>query len=108
MNAEQKAVISRASRDGLAPSEIAAELLTHDLLNSMLGQMRSHAVAFKNMSEQQQDAAIQTMQDEVKKAVDTAVRIIASAGTKTVRMKLKKVAIGTNYQIQGAARPPGG
>lgn len=103
MNAEQKAVISRASRDGLAPSEIAAELLTHDLLNSALAQIRSHAVAFKNMSEQQQDACIQTMQTEFKKAVDTAVRVIASAGTKVVRMKLKKVAIGTNYQIQGVA-----
>lgn len=103
MKAEHNAIIQSAARKGLAPSEVAAELLTHDLLNSMLGQMRGHAVAFKNMSEQQQDAAIQTMQEEVKKAVDTAVRIIASAGTKTVRMKLKKVAIGTNYQIQGVA-----
>lgn len=103
MKADQKAIIQSAQRKGLAPSEVAAELLTHDLLNSALSQMRSHAVAFKNMSEQQQDACIQTMQDELKKAVDTAVRIIASAGTKTVRMKLKKVAIGTNYQIQGVA-----
>lgn len=103
MKADQKAVIQSAARKGLAPSEVAAELLTHDLLNSALAQMRSHAVAFKNMSEQQQDACIQTMQDEFKKAVDTAVHIIAGAGTKTVRMRLKKVAIGTNYQIQGVA-----
>ena len=55
------------------------------------------------MSQQQQDEAISTMQDEFKKAVDNAVRIIAGAGSKVVRMKLKKVAIGTNYQIQGVA-----
>lgn len=103
MKADQNAVIQAAQRKGLAPSEVAAELLTHDLLNSALNQIRGHAVAFKNMSEQQQDACIQTMQEEFKKSVDTAVRIIASVGTKTVRMKLKKVAIGTNYQIQGVA-----
>ena len=103
MKLEQKAIIDRAKREGLAPSELASELLTHDLLNSALGVIRGHAVAFKNMSEQQQDAAIQVMQDEFTKAVNTAVRIISSAGTKTVRMKLKKVAIGTNYQIQGVA-----
>lgn len=103
MKAEQKAVIARAEREGLAPSEISAELLTHDLLTSALGVIRGHAVAFKNMSEQQQDACIATMEGEFKQAVDRAVRIIAGAGTKTVRMKLQKVAIGKNYQIQGVA-----
>lgn len=103
MNVEQKAIIQRAKREDLAPSELAAELLTHDLLSSALSQMKQHAVAFKNMSEQQQDACIQDMQDEFKKAVDSAVRIIAGAGSKVVRMKLKKVAIGTSYQIQGVA-----
>lgn len=103
MKLEQKAVIARAQREGLAPSEIAAELLTHDLVNSALAQMRGHSVAFKNMSEQQQDATIHAMQTDFKAAVDNAVRIISGAGTKTVRMKLKKVAIGTSYQIQGVA-----
>lgn len=103
MKYEHKAIIERATRDGLPPHEIAAELLTHDLLNAALAQIKGHAVAFKNMSEQQQDAAIANMQDEFKKAVDSAVRTIAGAGTKTVRMTLKKVAIGTNYQIQGVA-----
>lgn len=103
MKADQKAVIARANREGMAPSEIASELLTHDLLNAALAQMRSHAVAFKNMSEQQQDAAIASMEVDLKKAVDTAVRIISGAATKTVRMKLSKVAIGKNYQIQGVA-----
>lgn len=103
MKLEQKAVIARAQREGLAPSEIAAELLTHDLVNSALAQMRGHSVAFKNMSEQQQDATIHAMQADFKAAVDNAVRIISGAGTKTVRMKLKKVAIGTSYQIQGVA-----
>lgn len=103
MKYEHKAIIDRAAKENLTPAELASELLVHDLLNSALGQMRGHAVAFKNMSEQQQDAAIAAMQDEFKKAVGTAVRIIAGAGTATVRMKLKKVAIGTNYQIQGVA-----
>lgn len=103
MKAEQKAVIARAQREGLAPSELAAELLTHDLMTSALGVIRGHAVAFKNMSQQQQDEAIRSMEDEFKKAVDNAVRIIAGAGSKVVRMKLKKVAIGTSYQIQGVA-----
>jgi ribosomal protein S25 len=103
MKIDQKAVLARAEREGLTPSEVAAELLTHDLVSSALSVIRGHAVAFKNMSQQQQDDAIQQLADDTKKAVDNAVRIIAGAGSKVVRMKLKKVAIGTNYQIQGTA-----
>ena len=103
MKYEHKAIIDAATREGKMPMEKARELMGHDLLKSMVSTISSHAVAFKNMTEQQQDAAIQQMQSDLDPAIDTAVRLIVSQATKTVRMKLKKVAIGKKWQIVGEA-----
>lgn len=103
MKYEHKAIIDAATREGKMPMEKARELMGHDLLKSMVSTISSHAVAFKNMTEQQQDSAIQQMQSDLDPAIDTAVRLIVSQATKTVRMKLKKVAIGKKWQIVGEA-----
>lgn len=101
MNSAHKAIIQAAKRDGLLPMELAGELLAHDLLESMLKQMRSHAVAFKNMSEQQQDAAIHDMQTELKKAVGVAIKTIATAGSESVRFTLKSMKIDSKLTVTG-------
>jgi len=99
MKLEQKAIIDAAAREGKFPMEMAKELLGHDLLQTMLNSMRGHAVAFKNMSQQQQDAAIEIMRKDVEAAVDTAVRLISSQAVNTIRVKLKKMAVGDKYQV---------
>lgn len=101
MTRDQKSIIQRAKRDGLLPMQLAEELMAHDLLELMLDQMKSHAVAFKNMSEIQQDSAIATMQEGLKDAIKTAMAIISSGATKTVRMSLKGVAAGKKLKITG-------
>lgn len=103
MKYEHKAIIDAAKREGKLPMEFAKELLGHDLLKAMVGCLSGHAVAFGKMSEQQQDAAIHKMQEELKPAIDNAVRVIVSQGTRTVRMKLKNVAIGKKWKIVGEA-----
>src|SRR5690606_24190798 len=62
-----------------------------------------HAVAFNKMSQQQQDAVIHDMQRDLVTAIDMGVRVIASQNTRTVRMKLKNVAIGKKWKIVGEA-----
>src|SRR5690606_8080217 len=62
-----------------------------------------HAVAFNKMSQQQQDAVIHDMQRDLVTAIDMGVRVIASQNTRTVRMKLKSVAIGKKWKIVGEA-----
>lgn len=103
MNYEHRAIIERCKRDGSSPMETAKELLGHDLLKAMISCISGHAVAFNKMTEQQQDAAIHDMQNGMKKAVDTAIGVIASQNTKTVRMKLKGLAIGKDWKITGTA-----
>jgi DNA segregation ATPase FtsK/SpoIIIE-like protein len=103
MKYEHKAIIDAATREGKLPMEKARELMGHDLLKAMVTTISGHAVAFKNMSEQQQDSAIQEMTKDLEAAIDTAILMISSQATKTVRMKLKKVAIGKKWQIVGEA-----
>lgn len=101
MKYEHKAIIDRATRDGKSPSEIAHELLGHDLLKAMVTAISKPAVAFSKMSEQQQQGVIEDLTKEVVPAISTAISVICSQNTHTVRMKLKKMAVGTNYQITG-------
>lgn len=103
MKYEHKAIIDAAAREGKLPSEMAKELLAHDLLKAMVACVSGHAVAFSKMSQQQQDAAIHDMQRDLTSAIDTGVRVIASQATRTVRMKLKSVAIGKKWKIVGEA-----
>jgi len=93
MNAQQRAVIAAANKDGLLPMEVAAELLCHDLMACLLDQMRKRQVAFAKLSEQEQDAAISEMQTEVKKAAATAARVIVGQGKEAVGAKLKSLKI---------------
>lgn len=101
MKYEHKAIIDAANREGKSPSEIAHELLGHDLLKAMVTSISKPAVAFCKMSEQQQEALIEDLRRELLPAISTAIGVIASNNTHTVRMKLKKMAVGTNYQITG-------
>jgi DNA segregation ATPase FtsK/SpoIIIE-like protein len=101
MKYEHKAIIDAANREGRAPSEIAKELLGHDLLKAMVTAISKPAVAFSKMTEQQQEALIDELKTELVPAVAVAIGVIVSQNTHTVRMTLKKMAVGTNYQITG-------
>ena len=103
MHYEHKAIIDAANRDGKLPMEVAKELLAHDILKAMVTSISGHAVAFAKMSQQQQDSVIADMQHDLSTAIDTGVRVIASQNTRTVRMKLKSVAIGKKWKIVGEA-----
>lgn len=95
MNAQQKAVIEKAKKDGLQPSEIASEFLLHDIVQACIGQLSKHEVGFRKLTEKQQDASIAELTDNLKESALLAARIIASAGTPTVSGTLKKIAIDT-------------
>lgn len=101
MKYEHKAIIDAANRDGKAPSELAKELLGHDLLKAMVTSISKPAVAFSKMSEQQQESVIDDLKKELLPAIATAIEVICSQNTHTIRMKLKKMAVGKDYQITG-------
>lgn len=101
MKYEHKAIIDAATREGKAPSELAKELLGHDLLKAMVTSISKPAVAFSKMSEQQQEAVIEDLKKELLPALNVAIGVICSQNTHTIRMKLKKMAVGKDYQITG-------
>lgn len=97
MKLEHKAIMARAAKEGLLPSEMAAELVLHDMVQACKTQMELHEVGMRKMSEKQQDGVLATLQENLKSTALTVARIIAAAGTATVEMTLKdlKVSNGT-------------
>lgn len=103
MKQEHKAVISRARKDGMQPSEIASELLLHDLVQAAINQLSKHEVGFRKMSEKQQDVVIAELQAELKASALLAARLIAGANTATVEMTLKDLKV-SNGQLVGIVK----
>lgn len=101
MKREHAAIIARARRDGLKPVELAAELMGYTLVEAMRDASASQSVAFSKMSEVQQDSCIQQWTEATKEAIDLAIQVIASAGTRTVRMDLTSVAVGKKLKVAG-------
>lgn len=101
MKREHAAIIAKARRDGLKPVELAHELMGYTLIEAMRDASASQSIAFSKMSEVQQDSCIQQWTEATKEAIDLAIQVIASAGTRTVRMDLTSVAVGKKLKVVG-------
>lgn len=102
MKYEHRAIIDSAAREGKLPSELAQELLGHDLLKAMVTAISKPAVPFSKMSEQQQEGVIEDLKTELLPAISTAIGIIVSRNSHAVRMKLKKLETGTSFKLTGS------
>lgn len=101
MSPAQRAVLAKAKKDGLKPSEQAGEFLLHDVVEACLSQLRNYSVAWKNLSEKEQDASIRSLTDSLKESVTDAIRIIMSAGTSAIPFKLKSLTIDGKLKVTG-------
>lgn len=99
MKYEHKTIIDAATREGKIPSELAKELLGHDLLKAMVTAISKPAVAFSKMSEQQQEGVIEDLKKELLPAVSTAIGIIVSQNSHAIRVKLNKLTTGKSLQL---------
>lgn len=97
MRTEHKAIMARAAKEGLLPSELAAELVVHDLVNATRAQMSRYEVGYNKMTEKQQDAVLGELQENFKGTAEIIGRILASAATPSVPATLKdlKISNGT-------------
>jgi ribosomal protein S25 len=97
MNAEQRAIIALAEKEGVSPIEKDARLIVHGMVNATREQMRKYQVGFNNMGEAQQDAVIGDLTKAYEDLAITIARALASAGTPSVVMQCKdlKVSNGT-------------
>lgn len=101
MTPAQRAIIAKAKKDGLKPSEQASEFLLHDVVEACLSQLRNYSVAWKNLSEKEQDASIKSLSDSLKESVTDAVRLIMSAGASAIPFKLKSLTIDGKLKVTG-------
>lgn len=97
MNAEQKAVIALAEKEGLSPCEKDARLVVHDMVNATRKAMQKYEVGYNKMTEKQQDAVLGDLEEAYKDLALTVARTIASGGTPAISMTLKdmKISNGT-------------
>jgi S-DNA-T family DNA segregation ATPase FtsK/SpoIIIE len=100
MKKEHKAIIQAAKRDGLLPSEVASNLLGHDLLESMIAQL-SKLEAYRRMSEKDQDGIIAAMTNDIQPAIKNAMRILNAAGVESVPFTLKGMKIDNKLTVTG-------
>lgn len=101
MTPAQRAVLAKAKKDGLKPSEQASEFLLHDVVEACLTQLRAYSVAWKTLSEKEQDASIKSLTDDLKNSVTDAIQIIISAGASAIPFKLKKLSIDGKLTVTG-------
>ncbi|EKT4541512.1 DNA translocase FtsK [Pseudomonas putida] len=93
MKLEHRDIIARAQLHGLLPSEIAGELLEHDLVNLVLDQIPN----FKDWSENTQQLTIERVTLGVKDAVHVAIRTIAANGVVTIPVDIKRVQVDAKH-----------
>lgn len=101
MSPEQRAVLAKAKKDGLKPSEQASEFLLHDLVEACLNQLKNYSVAWKNLSEKEQDASIGNLTAALKESAVDAVRLIMAAGASAIPFKLKSLTIDGKLKVTG-------
>lgn len=93
MNAEQKAIIAAAEKDGVSPCERDARLVVHDMVNATRAAMRKYEVGFNKMTEKQQDTVLAELEAGYEKFALTIARALASAGAPFVIATCKKLEV---------------
>lgn len=101
MTPAQRAILANAKKNNLKPSEVAAEFGTHDLVEAQLAILRGISVAYKDLGEKGQDAAIQQLTAATKIAVIDMIQLIMANGAKAIPFKLKSLNIDGKLKVTG-------
>lgn len=102
MNVEQKAIIEAAEKEGLLPMEKCARLVVHDMVIAARAQMARYEVGYNKMTQKQQDAVLGDLEKAFTDLALIVARTIASGGTPSVLMTLKKITIDKQSVITGS------
>lgn len=93
MKMKHKTIIERAERNGLLPSELASELLVHDLVNTSLFELRNLKATFSKLNQEGQQEVIERVTEKAQMAVQVAIAIIASRGSITIPCEVKRIQV---------------
>ncbi|MBO2926687.1 DNA translocase FtsK [Metapseudomonas otitidis] len=86
MKLTHRSIIDRARNMGVLPSELAHELLVHDLVDTTINELRTLKAPYSSLNEATQQEVINRVTKAVQDAVLVAVRVISARGVDTIPM----------------------
>ncbi|UXY55357.1 DNA translocase FtsK [Pseudomonas tohonis] len=93
MKIEHRSIIDRARSMGLYPSELAHELLVHDLVAACLGELRNLKAAYSSLNESTQQEVIDRLTDAARGAATVAIRTISTRDVEHVQVEMKSIKV---------------
>lgn len=93
MNAEQKAIIEAAEKEGVPACERDARLVVYSMVKATRAAMAKYEVGLNKMTEKQQDAVHGDLESAYKDLALSIARAMASAGTPAVVMNCSDLKI---------------
>ncbi len=93
MKIEHRNIIERAQRHGLFPSDLAHELLEHDLVSICLHELNYIKAPYSSLKEEAQQEVINRITEKVHDAVALAIRTINARGAASVSVEMKSIKV---------------
>lgn len=93
MKIEHRSIIDRARSMGLWPSELAHQLLVHDLVDACLGELRNLKASYSSLNEATQQEVINRLTDAARDAATLAIRTISTRDVEHVQVEMKSIKV---------------
>ncbi|WP_278441051.1 DNA translocase FtsK [Pseudomonas oryzihabitans] len=93
MKPEHRSIIDNAKRHGCMPSELAHELLVHDLVEMARFELHNLKAPYHKLNEEAQQEVINRLTEKAEDAVTVAVRIITARGAASVPIEVRAIKV---------------
>lgn len=93
MKLTHRSIIDRARNMGVLPSELAHELLVHDLVDTTINELRTLKAPYSSLNEATQQEVINRVTKAVQEAVLVAVRVISTRDVEHVQVEMKSIKV---------------
>lgn len=93
MKLTHRSIIDRARNMGMLPSELAHELLVHDLVDTTINELRTLKAPYSSLNEATQQEVINRVTKAVQDAVLVAVRVISTRDVEHVQVEMKSIKV---------------
>lgn len=93
MKLTHRSIIDRARNMGMQPSELAHELLVHDLVDTTINELRTLKAPYSSLNEATQQEVINRVTKAAEEAALVAVRIISARAVDHVLVDVKSIKV---------------
>lgn len=97
MKPEHRAIIDSAKRHGCMPSELAHELLVHDLVEMNRFELHNLKAPYHKLNEEAQQEVIDRLTKKTEEAVTRAISIISARGVASVPIEVRAIKVEAKF-----------